>query len=91
MEKKIIKCRIDVSKINKSKIYSGEKGKWYDFTLIETPDGKYSVWMVTEDVTKEERQAGVKGTILGNGKTWKPKEESAQENPYTEKDDDLPF
>ena len=91
MEKQIIKCRIDVSKINKSKIYNGDKGKWYDFTLIENRT-QYSDWMITEETTTDERKAGKKGTILGNGKNREPKPETKPDVPYREETtDELPF
>jgi hypothetical protein len=81
MEKQIIKCRIDVSKIDKAKIYTGEKDKWYDFTLIES-HSNYSDWMITEDLTADERKAGRKGTILGNGKNLERRESDNAEIPF---------
>ena len=81
MEKQIIKCRIDVSKIDKGKIYTGEKGKWYDFTLIDS-HSNYSDWMITEDITADERKAGRKGTILGNGKNLERRESDNAKIPF---------
>lgn len=63
-----ISLKIDVSKIDKSRLFKGAKGTYLDAILIETPEGKYGDYMIAQSVSKEERQAGVKGAILGNGK-----------------------
>lgn len=68
MEKIMIVASINLSKIDKARINEKDGQKYYDIILIPTPDGKYGDYMVVEQVTKEERQAGKKGTILGNGK-----------------------
>lgn len=60
---RLIKAKIDVKKINKDRLFKGEKGTYLDITLIETPNGKYGEWMIVQDAPKDE-----KGTILGNGK-----------------------
>jgi hypothetical protein len=66
----MITIRIDVSKIDKNRLFKGDKGTYLDCVLIETPNAKYgNDYMVVESITKEESQAGHKGTILGNGKT----------------------
>lgn len=80
MGKKIIKCRIDVSKIDKSKIFNGQKGKWYDFTLIESKT-EYSDYLITEDTTADERKEGKRGAILGNAKYLERTQQSAREEP----------
>jgi len=64
----MISARIDVTKIDKNRLYVGAKGTYLDVVLIPTPNGKFGDYMVVESVTKEEREAGEKGTILGNGK-----------------------
>jgi hypothetical protein len=64
----MIEIKIDVTKINKSRLYAGQKGTYLTAVLIPTPDGKYGDFMVVEGISKEEREAGKKGTILGNGK-----------------------
>lgn len=91
MEKRIIKCSIDVTKIDKTRLYKGEKGTYLKFALIENST-EYSDWVITEEISKEEREAGKKSTILGNGKNWKPAEKSAPAgSPFKEQEDDLPF
>ena len=64
----MITAKIDVSKIDKSKLYKGEKGIYLNVVLIDTPNSEYSDYMVVQETTKEEREAGIKGGILGNAK-----------------------
>lgn len=92
----VINCKIDVKKITKKKLFEGEKGTYLNFTLVPTPNGQYGDFMLVEDTTKEEREAGTKGVILGNGKKFQRGEGSGaanNNNPEPQKDDDdnLPF
>lgn len=64
----MITGKIDVKKITKSRLYVGEKGTYLSVVLIPTPNGKYGDYMIVEEVTKEERESGKKGVILGNAK-----------------------
>ena len=64
----MISLKLDVSKIDKSRLFTGAKGVYLDAVLFETPNSEYGDYMIVESVSKEERLAGVKGTILGNGK-----------------------
>ena len=76
----IIKARINVSKIDKSKMFVGKKGTYLDITLLENKNGvdEYgNHFMVVQDVSKEEREAGVKGAILGNAKKLEPRGQGA--------------
>lgn len=67
--KQMIAVKIDTSKVDKAKLFVGKNGtKYLDVILIETPGGKYGDFMVVQGVSKEERAAGVRGAILGNGK-----------------------
>ncbi len=66
----MIKASIDVTKIDKTKLYQGKKGKYLNIILIERQDDFGNSHMVVQDVTKEERLAGAKGAILGNAKTY---------------------
>lgn len=67
---KTIVGKIDCSKINKEKLFSGKKGeKWLDIIMIPTPDSKYGDdYFIAQSATKEERAQGVRGKILGNCK-----------------------
>ncbi len=67
----IIRCKLNYSKIDKSKLFKGEKGLYMDITLLENRDGPDEYgnhYMVVQDLGKESREAGVKNPILGNGK-----------------------
>lgn len=67
----MILLKIDVAKIDKSKLFRGAKGTYLDLVIMENRNGTDQYgndYMVVQGVSKEERQAGVKGAILGNGK-----------------------
>ena len=65
----IITVRIDVTQIDKSRLYQGKKGKYLDIVLMPTPNARYEqTHMVRQSVSKEERGQGIKGNILGNAK-----------------------
>lgn len=67
----MIKLKIDVTKIEKARLFKGEKGTYLDVLLIETPNDKYgNAYMAVQEVTKEERLAGIKGPVLGNAKVF---------------------
>ena len=64
----MITLNIDVMKIDKERLYKGKKGTYLDAVLIETPNSEYGDYMIVQSISKEERDAGKKGEILGNGK-----------------------
>lgn len=98
-----ISLNIDVTKIEKARIIEGKKGKYLNATVFVDPEnadeyGNHG--MITQDVTKEERDAGTKGPILGNVKVfWKdsgrtaevnqPKQEPQGQPSFDDLDDDL--
>jgi len=66
----IVSANIDLTKIDKSKIYEGKKGKYYPITIVLNDEvGQYgdSGYIQTEQ-TKEERDAKAQKTYLGNVK-----------------------
>lgn len=67
---KLISLSIDVSKINAKRLYKGKKGQYLSATLFlkEDVDQYGNNGFIVESITKEEREAGQKGTILGNAK-----------------------
>lgn len=68
MSDKIL-LKIDVTKIDKDRLYQGKKGKYLDAILIPTPDSQYDQdFMICQSVSKEEREAGTRGPIIGNAK-----------------------
>jgi hypothetical protein len=65
----MIIAKINVLAIDKARLFKGEKGTYLDILLIETPNDKYgNDYMVVQSVSKEEREKGIKGNLLGNGK-----------------------
>lgn len=64
-----ISVRIDVNKIDKDRLYKGEKGTYLDLTTFVNLDEKDQYGnngFISQTVTKEERDAKVKTPILGN-------------------------
>ena len=64
-----IRVKIDVKKIEKARLYQGTKGTYLDATVfieVDQKDQYGNNGMITQDVSKDERQQGVKGAILGN-------------------------
>lgn len=66
----MITVNINVKKIEKARLFAGKEGAMYlDLALIESPNDKYgNDYMVVQQITKEERDKGMKGIILGNAK-----------------------
>jgi len=75
--------KIDVSKIDKARLFNGKKGIYLDATMfidLDELDQYGNSGMITQDVSKEERDQGVKGNILGNGKVfWKEGGQQSQQ------------
>ena len=99
-----ISIKIDVTKIDKARIVEGKKGKYIDVTAfidLDEQDEYGNNGMVTQNVTKEEREAKVRGPILGNVKVFyrdegqpKPRQAPAKQAPAYEDDFDsstIPF
>lgn len=65
------KISINLDKIDMNRVRQDSKGngRFIDLVEIDTPNDKYgNDFMVVQSVTKEERENGVKGPIIGNGK-----------------------
>ena len=77
-----IKIKIDVTKINKERLYKGEKGTYLNAVMIEKKT-EFSDFFIVEDISKEEREAGKHGAILGNGSYMQPRP-SATESGITD-------
>lgn len=81
-----IKVSINVGKIDKSQLYEGKNGKYLNIVLWETEDDKYdNDYRCTQDISKEARNAGQKGAILGNGKNFGNTAKKPQELPTQRK------
>ena len=68
-----VSLKINVSQIDKMRLFSGQKGKYLDATVfidVDQLDQYGNSGMITQDVSKEEKQQGVKGNILGNCKLF---------------------
>jgi hypothetical protein len=88
---KMIKLKIDVTKIDKSKLFKGAKGTYLDAVVFlkDEADQYGNNGMIVESITKEEREQGVKGVILGNAQISTL---SQQAQPTEQEGDDLlPF
>lgn len=86
---------INVSKIDKSAIVPGKNGKYMDLILIENKDGKDQYGndgFVTQGISKERRDAGERGPIVGN---WKRLVSRSNVQPVQGEaivfEDDIPF
>lgn len=75
MSKVGVRLSIDVSKIDKGLLYKGAKGVYLSATVfvdLDQADQYGNHGMITQDETKENRDAGKNGAILGNCKVfWK--------------------
>lgn len=84
MSKVGVGLRLDVSKIDKERLYRGAKGTYLDATVFVDLDEKDQYdqsGMITQDVTKEEKEKGEKGAILGNCRVfWKGEGGKAPQN-----------
>lgn len=65
-----IVIKIDVTKVDKSRLFAGKNGAMYlDIVLLDSKNDKYgNDYMAIQSVSKEDREKGIKGPILGNGK-----------------------
>ena len=69
-----VSLKINVSKIDKNRLFQGKNGNVYldttAFIDIDNLDQYGNSGMITQDVSKQERDSGVKGAILGNTKVF---------------------
>jgi len=97
-----INIKLDVNKIDKSRLFEGKKGKYLDLTTfvrIDEVDEYGQSGFITQSSTKEEREAKHKMPILGNVKVFytdlepgeSVQEAAAPEKAVNDPMDDLPF
>ena len=93
-----VSLQIDVEKIDKERLFKGQKGTYLNLTTfidLDNADQYGNNGFITQSLTKEERESGVKLQILGNNKViFSDKDQSMpapakQEEPAF--DDDIPF
>ena len=68
-----VSLKINCSEIDKARLFAGKKGNYLDATVfidLDQLDQYGNSGMITQDVSKEEKQQGVKGNILGNCKVF---------------------
>jgi len=68
-----VSLKINVSMIEKARLFAGQKGHYLDATVfidVNDLDQYGNSGMITQDVSKEEKAQGVKGPILGNCKVF---------------------
>jgi hypothetical protein len=109
MSKVGISLKINVSMIEKARLFKGSKGMYLDCTAfvdLDQLDQYGNSGMITQDVSKEEKESGTKGPILGNSTVfWKGEgKQQSQSTPHQSAqqqgqpqaapdnfDDDVPF
>jgi hypothetical protein len=62
----MIVAKLNVTKFDKSKFFKGEKGVYADIVLIDSPDAFGNDGFIAQSATKEERETGVKGVVVGS-------------------------
>jgi hypothetical protein len=75
MSEQTIAVKIDVSKIDKARLFKGAKGVYLDALLVPKRSDYGDDFMVVQSVKKEEREQGVKGPIIGNAKFLQRREQ----------------
>ena len=93
-----LSVRIEVTKIDKSRMYKGAKGTYLDLTTFvdtEQQDQYENNGFISQSTTKEEREAQVQTPILGNVKVFftdgAQAKQPQKEMSIEELDDDVPF
>lgn len=88
--------KIDVTKIDKARLFQGKKGTYLDaqaFIDLENTDQYGSNGRITQAVSKDERAAGEKGRILGDAKIfWQGEgKKTVQQKDFQESHGGVPF
>lgn len=89
-----IAVKIDVKKISKDDLYAGKKGTYLDAILIPNKDGQSDYGddgFVVQGVTKEKRDAGERGPIIGNWRFLAASNGNRNNAPEGEDDSNVPF
>jgi hypothetical protein len=91
------KLNINVTKIDKTALFVGTKGKYLDLALFENrggPDQYGNDGFIVQEIPKERRDNGEKGPIIGNwkhvGQKAAPAQQARQAAP-PQAEDDIPF
>lgn len=67
---KLLSLKVNLDKIDKSKLYKGTKGTYLDLDVWvnDEPDSYGNDASASLNLSKEEREAGAKKVYVGNGK-----------------------
>ena len=68
-----VSLKIDVTKLDKSRFFRGEKGTYLDVTAfidLDSEDQYGNAGFLTQSMSQEERQAGYQMPIIGNSKIF---------------------
>jgi len=68
-----VSVSIDVTKIDKDRLFKGQKGVYLDLTTFidtESVDKYDNHGFISQSTTKEEREQGIRAPILGNCKVF---------------------
>ena len=79
-----VRIKINVSKIEKARLFKGAKGSYLDCTVFidqANPSQYGDHGFIAQDVSKEEREAGTKGPIIGNVEVFYNENQSQQQAP----------
>ena len=91
----MIKLKIHTWKIDKGALYEGKNGKYLNCVLFENRDGQSEYGddgFIVQDITKEQREAGERGPIIGNWRHLDTRKPSNRNNaPEAEDDPNVPF
>lgn len=90
--------KIDVTKIDKTYLFKGKSGTYLDIALIANKAGRDQYGndgMIVQSVSKQARQEGKKGAILGNysdlDQRPQPQQKTVSANDPLGPEDDIPF
>ena len=92
-----LSVRIDVTKIDKERLYKGEKGTYLDLTtFVDTmvADQYENNGFISQSIDKEEREKGVQTPILGNVKVFHTDGSEQPSTPQAKQaviDEEIPF
>ena len=102
----MIACKIQTNKIDKNHLFKGQKHTFLDIVLHDNKDGEDewgNLGFITQSISKEARDRGERGPIIGNWKEVGQKRQvtpqerdhaKAKSNgyqPQPDEDQDIPF
>jgi hypothetical protein len=92
MQRVILK--IDVTKIDKSRLYEGKKGIYLDAALLTNKDGQSKYGddgFIVQSIPAEAREAGERGPIIGNWRYLTATSQGNTNEADTEGNERVPF